>query len=226
MTADAQPRIAARLLGMPSHETGPVEVIARRPVECEPCRDRSSGRTGVATGAGAFGVTRAAQLKIRSGARAVAPGEIRVVDEVIFWLRSLFLQVDMARIAAPGAPLIAVGVAAHAGGHRRPQRVRFFLNVEVAPYAVAVRAREVSLVIEPQVFARERRALACGSLSVAGAAFSIVMRFFVAAPASRRAWDGDGIGITGALDRVVTAHALNSLEHMGAMLEAPPLPRA
>src|SRR5262245_3510843 len=93
--------------------------------------------------------------------RAVAPGKIGIVDEVIFGLRPLVAQVDMARITALGAPLIAVGVAAHAGGHRRTQRVRLLLHIEMTPDAVAVRAPEVCLVLEPQVLACERRGLAC-----------------------------------------------------------------
>src|SRR5262245_186342 len=99
-------------------------------VEREPSRDRGRCVAAVAGRAGALRVTGRAQGRIGCGASAVAANEVRVVNEVILGPGALVLQINMARVAIAGAPLIFVGVAAEAGGHRGPEQMPLLKDVQ------------------------------------------------------------------------------------------------
>lgn len=98
--------------------------------------------------------------------------------------RILGCEVLVATVAVAKRPLVAMLVAAEAGGHLGPQCFRVLLGDSfMATHAVAVSGRLMGAVLEAQVLARKLCAFAHVRGPVTAQAGVLVVRFRMAAPA-------------------------------------------
>jgi hypothetical protein len=134
---------------MPCDEPGTVEPRNRNLVEREPGRQRRDGPDSMASGTGTFRVTTRAEVPCARGSHPVLPQPIAVVNEVTHRRSVLRREVLVTAVAVAQRPLVAVLVAAEAGGHLRPDHLgALFGHGLVTADAVSVRRRLMRPVLE------------------------------------------------------------------------------
>ena len=168
MAGRAEPWVGARLLGVTSDEARPVQPGQAHVAQSQLPGKRRDRPLPVAGRALTVGVTARAEVACARGANAVLADEVSVVNEMVVGGCALVPQIDVAAVAVPHRPLVAVLVAPEAGRHLRQDRLRTRLgDLGMAADAVAANRDHVGRVLEAKLCARELRGLPYVGLAVA-----------------------------------------------------------
>jgi hypothetical protein len=184
VTGRAEPRVGARLRAVTSRETG-----AMKPGQAHLAQGQLPGKHGdrahaVARRALPLGVTARAEIALARRAHTVLTDEVSVVNEVVVRRSAFGAHIDVATVAVPQRPLVAVLVAPEAARHLRQDRLGTTLgDLGMAANAVATNGDHVTRMLEAKLRARELRRLPHVRLAVAVDARSLVVGLLVAAPA-------------------------------------------
>lgn len=222
MARGAEPRIRARLLHVSLAEPRTVEI--RRPrdlrlVERESPRERGDGHA-VARRALGLGVAGRAEIACARRADAVLAYEVTLVHDVARRSRELARQAHVARVAVTHRPLIFVRVAREALGHRRTHGGLVRLPCSrMAGNALSAERREMSLVGESQVVARQLNRLTGVRRAVATTARPRVVGLRMTAHAFLRVGDVERTFVSRARHSAVAVDARDAGDAMRAVLE-------
>lgn len=219
MARRAQAWCCTRLFRVPCSEPATVQTCRANLVETHAPGESGDGHT-MASGARPLAVARRAEVARACRAGAVLAQPVAIVHEVARGQSAFGREVDVATVAIARRPLVLVLMTPKAGRHLRTQCLRAGdTDLAMTTHAVAAGCRHVRAMIELQMLARHLGAHPHERLAVTITTRARVVRLLVAVNAVGLGGQMQLALVLGAHDPGVARETVDSLEHVGAVLE-------